>query len=338
MAGGTPLTITGTGFVTGTAVNFVEETNGTQASDNTVLTVPASSVTVNSGTQITAPSPSMTEGSTYFVTVTTPIGTSAYDTVGGQPIVFTYVPISPPTVSSVSTTGGTSCGSGGVGAPTGVTACGSIAGGATVTITGTGFYTVPYAAPVPEYTTVNFVEETNGVKSSPSVIVPVSASLITVLSDTTMTVVAPPVNVGTTYWVEVTTPGNTTNIPSTSSQSDVFYYAPLTPTVNTVSPTTGPLSGTTTGNGFVTITGTGFIPGATVWFEPQKSCAAPNSASTGNGSIQSPAGSVTISSDTSITAGLPTGKSGTTLYPVVSDASGTSSCYPSFEYTSNYTS
>lgn len=69
---GTPLTITGTGFVSGAIVNFVNTT----VSTNVILQ--ATSVTVHSPTTITATSPLLATGTSYYVTVTTPTGTSAY--------------------------------------------------------------------------------------------------------------------------------------------------------------------------------------------------------------------------------------------------------------------
>ena len=101
--GGTPITITGTGFTGATAVNF-----GSKA---------ATGVTVVSATSITATSPSGTAG-TVDVTVTTPSGTSTISAADK----FTYVAITtPPTITGISP------------------ASGSIAGGTSVTISGTSF-------------------------------------------------------------------------------------------------------------------------------------------------------------------------------------------------------
>ena len=109
MAGGTTVTITGTGFTGATAVMFGA--------------LPATSFTVDSGTSITATSPAggSTVALTIGVIVTTPAGTSA-PTAADH-----YAYAAPPVVSS---------------APT-VTAIdpatGPAAGGTTVTITGTNF-------------------------------------------------------------------------------------------------------------------------------------------------------------------------------------------------------
>ena len=98
-AGGTTVTITGTGFTGATTVMFG--------------IINASSFTVNSATNITATSPAGT--GTVDVTVTTPGGTSATSPADQ----FTYAPV--PTVTSIAPTSG------------------PLVGGTSVTITGTGF-------------------------------------------------------------------------------------------------------------------------------------------------------------------------------------------------------
>src|SRR5208337_3347918 len=100
VAGGTSVTVTGTGFTGTTAVMF-----GTTA---------ATSYVVNSATSITAVSPAGSAG-TVDVTVTTPGGTSATSPADE----FTYDPV--PVVTGITP------------------AAGPVAGGTTVTITGTGF-------------------------------------------------------------------------------------------------------------------------------------------------------------------------------------------------------
>jgi hypothetical protein len=100
LAGGTSVTITGTGFTSGSTVKF----------DNTS----ASSVTFNSSTSLTVTSPAGSAG-TVDITVTTPGGTSATSS-NDQ---FTYDAV--PTVTSLDVTSG------------------STSGGTTVNITGTGF-------------------------------------------------------------------------------------------------------------------------------------------------------------------------------------------------------
>lgn len=71
---GTVITITGTGFTSSSVVNFTY----TNLSSNVIL--PATGVTVNSsGTSITATVPALTAGWNYYVTVTSPTGTSGFN-------------------------------------------------------------------------------------------------------------------------------------------------------------------------------------------------------------------------------------------------------------------
>ncbi len=101
-AGGTPVTVTGTGFVSGsTSVDFGSN--------------PGTSVSVTNSTTLTVNSPSGT--GTVDVTVTTAGGTSAT----GASDKFTYTAPTPPTVTNVNPTSGPQ------------------AGGTPVTVTGTGF-------------------------------------------------------------------------------------------------------------------------------------------------------------------------------------------------------
>ncbi|MFG2094066.1 IPT/TIG domain-containing protein, partial [Streptomyces sp. NPDC048612] len=98
-AGGTTVTVTGTGFTGATAVRFGA--------------TPSPSFTVNSDTQITATSP--VGSGTVQVTVTTPSGTS------NQFVTFSYVTAPVPVLSSVSPSSGPS------------------SGGTVVTLSGSGF-------------------------------------------------------------------------------------------------------------------------------------------------------------------------------------------------------
>ncbi len=235
----TPLTITitGTGFVAGAAVNFIEESGGVPASDNVVLSVPAANVTVNGPGSIAVLAPAATEGSTYYVTVTTSTGTSAYSTND----VFTYSPVAP-TVAGISPNSGL------------------IGGGNAVTITGTGFL---------NDATVNFIEESGGYPVLPTVSVP--ATYVSVTSSTSITTVSPPVSATGTYFVTVTTSDGTyTPTPGTvcpspllaGTQCDTFSYGTLTPTISSITP----LSGSVHGGTAVTVTGVGFVSGNTVTF------------------------------------------------------------------------
>ena len=131
ITGGASVVISGSGFVSGATVNFVEASGNPLApSGNVILPATVTAVGANS---ITARSPAVIVGTTYFVTVTTPGGTSAYSAND----VFTYSATSVvPAISSISTKAG------------------STFGGTAVTITGIGFYTGA---------TVKFVAESGGV-------------------------------------------------------------------------------------------------------------------------------------------------------------------------------
>jgi hypothetical protein len=135
----------------------------------------ATSVSVVSDSVITAVSPAVTSGTTYFVTVTTPSGTTAYGPT------FTYSPLVP-TVASITPT------------------LGPVAGGTPISIAGTGFVSG---------STVSFVQESGGSAVSPNVILP--ATGVTVTGPTSITAVSPAVTSGTTYFVTVTTPTGTSN-------------------------------------------------------------------------------------------------------------------------------
>jgi Tfp pilus assembly protein PilX len=236
ITGGTAVTITGSGFGPGAAVDFVEESGGVPANDNVVLSVPTTGVTVNGPSSITAIAPAVTEGSTYYVTVTTPTGTSAYSAND----VFTYQP-APPTVTGISPNSGL------------------IGGGNAVTITGSGFL---------NGATINFVEESNGAPVSPTVSVP--AAYVSVTGSTSITTVSPPVSATGTYFVTVTTSDGTSTPgtvcpsypPPTGTPCDTFQYGMLTPTISSITPTSGSVRGGTS----VTVTGVGFVGGNTVTF------------------------------------------------------------------------
>lgn len=258
VTGGTALTVTGTGFVSGsTSVNFVSTT----ASQNLIIS--GGSVTVNSATSLSLTTPPATTVTSYYVIVTTPNGSST----GGPS--FTYQPVVP-SVTGVST-------------PSGLTPpSGSAAGGTSITITGTGFLSNLSG----NTSTVNFVDTAN-----PAVVFQAPAQSVAVnATGTVLTATTPGItSTDTTYYVTVTTaPGGTS-----AQGSAQFTFQPLYPVVASISPTTGPLNGTTA----VTITGIGFVSGATtVQLIPQ---------SGGGGTVNIPATSVSVSSSTTLTTTIP---------------------------------
>jgi len=190
-AGATTVAVSGTGFMSGATVNFVEESGGSPVSPQ--VSLPATYVTVLSGTSLTAVSPPVTAGTQYFVLVTTPGGTNPSNTND----VFTYTQLVP-TVSSISPTSG----------PPG--------GGTLVTIIGTGFGAGD---------TINFEPESNGTVGSPTLY----GTAVTVISATQITADSPATTKGTTYFVTVTNP----NLPSGQNTSDPYpVFLSATPVTN----------------------------------------------------------------------------------------------------------
>ena len=280
-AGDSSVTITGTGFVSGATVDF-----GTTA---------ATEVNVGGSTSLTATSPPGT--GTVDVTITTAGGTSA--TSSADQFAYTGA-LAAPTVVQVSPstgppTGGTSVKVTGTGFASGATVdfgtvaatdvevtsstsltATSPAGTGTVNVTvttGAGSSTssagdqFTYAFALPTVTGINplsgavtggTVVTVTGTGFASDATVDfgtVAATAVNVLSSTSLTATSPP---GTeTVVVTVTTSGGT----SASSADDQFTYLPA-PTVSSVSPASGPVTGGTS----VTVSGTGFASGATVDF------------------------------------------------------------------------
>jgi hypothetical protein len=315
-AGGTSVTITGTGFTSAALVRF----GGTSAT----------SFAVNSDTSISAISPAGT--GTIDITVVAAQAASATSAADR----FTYT-APPPTVTSVSptagpTTGGTSVtitGTGFTGATavtfgaaaatsftvvsaTSITAT-SPAGAGTVDVTVTTAGGTSAASPADQFTyiaqpTVAAISPTSGPGAGGTSITitgtgfsgatavtfgGTAATTFAVTSATQITATAP---TGTgTIDVRVTTAGGT----STTSAADRFTYI-TTPAVTSISPTAGPATGATS----VTITGTEFSGATAVTF----------------GAVA--ATSFTVNSSTSITATSPAGTG--TVDVRVTTASGTS--------------
>ena len=279
-AGGTTVTINGTGFTGATAVSF----GGTVAS----------TFTVNGSSKITATSPAESAG-TVDITVTTPGGTSA-SSANDQ---YTYVAV--PTVTSVSpsagpTGGGTSVTITGtnltgatavkfgatnatsftVNSATSIssTAPAGSAGTVDVTVTTAGGTSAtsandnyryaaaptvasvsPTAGPTAGGTSVT-ISGTNLTGASTVKFGATTATSFTINSATSITATAPAGSAGTVD-ITVTTPAGT----SATSANDNYRYA-AAPTVTSVSPTDGPTAGGTS----VTITGTNFTGATAVKF------------------------------------------------------------------------
>ena len=297
-AGGTPVTITGTGFDSVSSVKF----------DGTL-----SAFTVNSGTQITATVPAGAAGSA-DVMVTTPGGTAT--AVGA----YTYIPA--PSITSISPDEGPEPGGGTVTiAGTGFTGATAVAFGSTAAtfsvdsdtqITATApagtaglvdvKVTTPYGSdaktdaytyfPVPTITSVSSGEGSEAGGSSVTITGTgfysvssvkfggtISAFTVDPDTDTQITAIVPARAAGQVD-ITVTTPGGT------ATAAGAYTYIPL-PAITSVSPNEGPAAGGTP----VIITGIGFVSVSSVKF---------------GGAISA----FTVDSDTQITATAPAGAAG----------------------------
>ena len=285
VAGGTQVTITGTGFVGVSAVTF-----GGSA---------ATGITVNSVTQITATAPAHAAG-LVDVRVATPAGTSA-NTLADD---YTYVSPAGPTVTALNPTSGPAAGGNQVvitgtnltGATAVVFGTTTLISGFTVdsatqiTVTaapaGTGTVDVRVATPagtsantaVDDYTylspagpTVTALNPTSGSVAGGNQVVITGTNLtgatvvtfgaasltsgFTVNSATQITVASAPTHAAGTVDVIVTTPAGAS---ANTAADDYTYVSPAGPTVGSLNPTSGPA----TGGNSVTITGTN-LTGAT---------------------------------------------------------------------------
>ncbi|MBR0848152.1 IPT/TIG domain-containing protein [Bradyrhizobium diazoefficiens] len=325
-AGGTTVTITGTNFTGVTTVTF-----GATA---------ATSFTVNSATSITATAPA--GFGVVDIKVTTPGGTSATSAADQ----FTFV--SPPAISSISPTAGpTGGGTTVIITGTSLSAATAVAFGATaataftvnsatqITATsppGTGTVDVRVTTPLGGTSAVSAADQfTYVVAPAVTSIAPTSgpgnggtsvtitgtglstatavtfggiaASSFTVNSSTQLTATSP-AGAGTVD-IRVTNPGGI----SATSAADQFTYIP-SPTVTSISPTSGPVVGATT----VAITGTNFTGVTAVTFGATA------------------ATSFTVNSATSITATAPAG-AGVVDIKVTTASGGTSATSAADQFT-----
>jgi hypothetical protein len=310
MAGGTPITITGTGFVAGAAV--------------TVGGVAAASVNVVNATTIAAVTPAGPVGPV-AVTVTNPDGQ-----ISTSVKAFTFV--APPSISAIapvsgSTTGGTALTISGANFVAGATVrVGSnpatsvivvnattitattptgAAGAASVAVTNpdgqsvTGAQAFSYVAP-PAVTSVTpssgptaggtslTIGGSGFVAGATVKVGSGAATAVTVISGSTITASTPP-GPASVVSVTVTNPDG-----QVGTRANGFtYVAP--PTVSSVTPNSGPATGGTV----VTITGTNFAAGAAVTIGP-------NAAS-----------NVAVTSSTALTAVTPAGPAGAQTVTVI---------------------
>jgi len=283
--GGGTLTLTGSGFVTGSTSVSLVSTTATQ---NLVLN--GTNVAVSSSTSLTVTIPAATTVTSYNVVVTTPNGSSA----SSAATQYTYNPVIP-TVTGVTTPSGS--------------ATGSAAGGSTVTITGTGFLTNNLFG---DTTTVEFVDTQNAanVYTAPTNAVTVNST------GTQVTAVTPAISsTDLTYYVVVVT----APVGDPSAYGPTFTYQPLLPLVASVFMTQGGP------NTQVTVTGVGFVTGATtVQLVP----------TSGSGTLTLTG--VTVTGSTTLTGTVPSGGTVNRAYYVEattpSGSSGSSGA-PQFTYT-----
>jgi hypothetical protein len=306
------VTVSGSGFVNGSSVNFVQETGPspgpgvTPSTPNVpttanggagvVITIPSSQVTFNgcSGPNLTnctlsVTAPAVTSGTDYFVTVTTPGGTSAYVLPVGSshPDDLQYTTVTPVVTSVTGTLGG--------GVPGG-----SITGGTTITVSGSGFWSAG-----------NFAAQVIFCAASPCTgSNKFQGANVKVSSSGTVTATSPAVSTPGTYFVQVSTLGGTS-----TNTSATFNYVVQVPIIISLSATNGTCPAAngvcSVGHGNqLTITGGNFLTGSTVAFYLDNN---------GNQSGSGISASATVSSQSSMTVTIPaTGlTTGSQYFPVI---------------------
>jgi len=264
------VTVSGNGFVNGSSVNFVQETGlspGLGVTPSTpnvpttsnglagvIITIPSSQVTFsgcsgpnNTNCTLSVTAPAVTSGTDYFVTVTTPGGTSAYvQPVGSSnPDDLQLTTVTPVVTGVTGTLGG--------GVPGG-----SITGGTTITVSGSGFWSAG-----------NFAAQVIFCAASPCTgSNKFQGTNVKVSSNGTVTATSPSVSTPSTYYVQVSTLGGT----STNTSSSVsFNYVVQVPIIISLSATNGTCPAAngvcSVGHGTqLTITGGNFLPLSTVAF------------------------------------------------------------------------
>ena len=245
--GGTTITITGSGFTNGATVSFLQESLGTPVSPSnengynpavsaSLVSNPPSNCALPNCIQVT--SPTVLSGTTYFVTVTTPGGTSAFSAV------FSYNTPTVPTPTVVELSGSVTTG--------------SITGGSTVTVLGTNFW----APTVTDTVLVKFCPVLGGTcQASPS---NTTSGVVVSLPQggspyESVSALSPPVSSPAAYYVVV----QVGSLTSPTNSNVVFTYNVQVPIITSVSPTTPVAPG-----GTLTINGYNFIANMTVGFCP----------------------------------------------------------------------
>ena len=327
VTGGTTVTIRGTGFTTGETVDLTPQLSQPPSGSTynppvaaTIVASPPPSCALPTCLEVTTPS--VTGGTAYYVTVTTPGGTSQTAASDSNPFVpiFTYSPVAP-TVSGL------------VG-----TNAGSITGNTTVTIQGTGFWNAPnnqfpaqvFFCPTGGPAPVSSSECSGGISGcvvggvpSQNCVVSITAPAAGSTLDT-MTALTPQVSSTGSYYVQV----EVYNVYSTQTNaspntSNVFTYSVQAPLIVSLSPSSG-VAATP-----LTISGANFLTGSTVGFCPVASY----SFTTFSCTVAQTAGTVVPPiTATQITVSVPTLTVGTSYFPIVTLPSAYNSTPPSQPY------
>ena len=307
------ITISGNGFVNGSSVNFVQETGTSPGPGVTpttpqvpttsnglagvIVTIPSSQVTWggcsgpgNTTCTLSVTAPAVKSGTDYFVTVTTPGGTSAYvPTVGNANVDDLQYTTVIPTVTGITSTLGSGPG-------------GSITGGTTITVSGSGFWSASnFAAQV-----IFCVGGTSCTGSNKF-----QGTNVNVLSNGTVTATSPAVSTPGSYYVQVSTLGGTS-----SGTSATFNYVVQVPIIISLSATNGTCPAA---NGVcsvahatqLSITGGNFLPLSTVTFY-----LVDNNGNQSGGPISA---SSTVTNQGSITVTIPSSglTTGSQYFPVI---------------------
>jgi hypothetical protein len=323
-AGGTTVTIQGSGLTSGATVDFVEEPqeltagayNPAVAATNTT-TITTTSASCTTPPCIQATSPAVTVGRAYFVEVTTPGGTSQTAPASSFVPTFTYAPTAPTVTGLVGTTAG------------------SITGNTLVTIQGTGLWNAPnnsfpaQAFFCPTGVTPQSNSECAGGVGCTTVLHGVTTATNCVVSLTppppgsstfTMTALTPPVSAAGTYYLQV----EVFNVYSVQT-SAVFTYSVQAPLIVSLNPLSG-----ASGTGSLTIAGANFLTGSKVGFCAETNGNATNAQCPTTTALQTNA-TITSLSATQIIIGVPTLPAGT-YFPVVTLPSAYGSVPPSQPY------
>jgi hypothetical protein len=288
-SGGTTVTIQGTGFTSGETVNFVEQgvtgTTYNPPAAAAILTNPAPGCALPTCIQVT--SPPVTDGSNYFITVSTPGGTSQTSTSMYTAFLpaFTYVPVKPTVTGIVGTSAG------------------STIGNTTVTIQGTGFWN---AQNNPQYPAQVAFCPTGGGNCSPGSVVNISGPPTGGTLDT-MTALTPPVTTAGTYYVQVQVYNRYSDLTSAAE----FTYSVQVPIIISLSSTGGtcPAANGSCSAGpstQITITGANFLTGTGTCPATTQTCVALYQYNGGNQTGNPINVATTVINSTTITITLPT--------------------------------